>query len=212
MDAWQILLGGGGLLAVLGRVIKWSLDKSEHHNKSQSQFESGREDYLRALELEREQVCLVVSSDEIKEKPNPDDPYELRDKARDSFREAMLSGPRRKTKAQILYYQVRMLHDEGIRNQETYDVCIEKLDDAIKLDSQLWIAYLLRGQIYEECGDKKRALKDRERYKKKSNPYDEDNNSRIQYLMKELGIVEKLTIWQNLQSVIGRTTLCTSLA
>jgi len=223
MDAWQllvVLLGGGGAVAVLtalGAGIKWLVDTREHreecHRKSCGQFKSGREDYIRALELEKEQRFSLVSigDDGVEEKSNPDDPYKLRDKARDSFREAMLSGPDRKTKAQILYYQVRMLYDEGIRNKETCDVCVEELNDALELNKRLGLAYLLRGQIYEECGDKERALQDREHYRR-FNPHDEDNNSRIQYLRKEIGIAEKPTTWQKWQSVTGRTTLCTSLA
>lgn len=219
MDVWQILLGGGGVVAVLsvlGAGIRWLLDRSEHHKerhrKASSQFKSGREDYMRALELEKEQRrSLVSTSDGVEEKSNPDDPYELRNKARDFFREAMLSGPDCKTEAKILYFQVRMLCDEGIRNEETRDVCIEELNDALKLDKRLGIAYLLRGQIYEECGDQERELQDRKHYRK-FNPRDEDNNSRIQDLKKEIGVVEKPTIWQKWQSVTGRTTLCTSLA
>ena len=219
MDVWQILLGGGGVVAVLGILgagINWLISRIERHNerhrKARSQFKSGREDYIRALELEKEQRRRLVSiSSGVEEKSNPEDTHKLRGKARESFREAMLSGPDRKTKALILYYKVRMLCDKDIHNEETYDLCIEELNDALKLDKRLGIAYLLRGQIYEERGDKGRALQDYERYTR-FNPHDDDNDSRIRDLKKEIGVADKPTIWQKWQSVTGRTTLCTSLA
>ena len=219
MDVWQILLGGGGVVAVLGILgagFKWLFDRkdlvSERHRKSNSQFRSGRAYYIRALEAEKPQIISV--SDEVKNqpKPNPDDPYELRDRARQSFNAALQMGPDRKTKARILYQNVKMLYDEGIHKKETCDVCIEDLSDALKLFKGLEIAYLLRGQIYQDCGDKARALEDYERYGK-LNPDDDETQSRIKYLEEELGIVDKPTIWQNWwQSITGRTALCTSLA
>lgn len=218
MDVWQILLGGGGVAAVLGILgagIKWLFDRRdqrrERHRKSNSQFRSGREYYLRARETEKPQIISVIDGVKNQPKPNSDDPYELRDEARRFFNTALQIGPDRETKAWIFYYNVRMLYDEGIYNEETYEVCIEDLGDALRLFKGLEIIYLLRGQIYEDYGIKDRALLDYERYVK-SNP-DEETQSRIKYLKQELGIVDKPTNRRKWwQITAGRIVLCTSLA
>ena len=209
MDLLKILgvvLGPGFAIAVLGAGIKWLRDRRNHHRQARNLFEDAETAYHRALKAKVQQrYSLVLPDDEVEVWPIPEEPYELKNKARELLRKAREIGPDCETEANILCLQARMLYDE-----EIYDMCIKKLNIALKKNGQLRIGYELRAQAYEVCGYPKKALRDYE-VCINSDPYDEEIRSRIEYLKKESGAVEEPAIWQRWLSMIGGPGLCMSL-
>lgn len=210
MDLWRILevaLGSGFAIAVLGAGIKWLRDKRDHHRQARNLFEDAETAYRRALKAKDQQkYSLVLPNNEVNIWPISEKPYELRNKARELLKQAREIGPGRKTEAKILCLQAQMLYDE-----EICDMCIRKLNIALKKNGRLRIGYELRGQAYEASGYKKQALRDYE-FCSNLDPYDEEIQSRVEYLKEEIGGIEEPTIWQRWLSMIGRTRLCMSLA
>ena len=210
MDLWKILevvLGSGFAIAVLGAGIKWLRDKRDYHRQARNLFEDAETAYRRALKAkDQRKYSLVLPNNEVNLWPISEKPYELRNRARELLKHAREIGPDRKTEANILCLQAQMLYDE-----EIYDMCIKKLNIALKKNGRLRTGYELRGQAYEATGHKKQALRD---YQLCSNmdPYDEEIQSRVEDLKKKTGSLEEPTIWQKWLSMIGRTRLCMSLA
>lgn len=216
MDIWLILgvlIGSGGVVAVLGMLgsgIKWLLEARERHQKNHSDalnlFDKAEENYRLAGKAKNQQGALLVLRGKVMEQPILETPHDLLKRAREDLGKAREAGPDCKTEVKILYLQACMLY-----NKEIYDLCVRRLCKARELNKHLGIGYELLGQAYDALGDKKRALLCYDIYGK-LNPDDEKTQSRIEYLRKEVGIVEKPTIWQKLHSVTRRTRLCANLA